>query len=226
MKPSTMSPVRLRLILMSALTLLAIAGVGMFTFGHSKLKEFSRSAQETATLAASSNSSLQGLQSTKTQLEKQSEVIERASLIVAESQSYLYQDQIITDINRLAQNAGIGITNITFGSVTSTGVTGGAAAAADTPATPTVSEPDAATGSRADAGTSGATAPVSVKSMTATITLVNPIPYPKMLTFIHSIEQSLTKMRISTIGLSKATDGDSKGGVVTSDTLTIEVYVR
>ena len=43
-----------------------------------------------------------------------------------------------------------------------------------------------------------------------------------MLRFVKSIEQNLTKMQISKIGLSK----DANSNNVTSDVLTIEVYIR
>jgi hypothetical protein len=59
--------------------------------------------------------------------------------------------------------------------------------------------------------------------MTATVSLKNPVNYDAMLNFIHLVEQSLFRMQISQISLSQS-QGDQGG--LTSDILTIEVYVR
>ena len=69
-------------------------------------------------------------------------------------------------------------------------------------------------------------APTGVKSMTATVTLDNPVDYNNMLTFMHLIEESLFKMQISQIGLSRSTDTSKGTNKISSDTLTIEVFVR
>jgi hypothetical protein len=119
---------------------------------------------------------------------------------VADSQSYQYQNQIIGDLNDYANKAGIAITSIDF--------------VADTPAATTT--PPAGT------RTPTTIAPAGVKSTSVSITLQNPVPYDNMLRFIHSIEQNLTKMQISKIGLAKG----SSGNAVTSEILTIQVYIK
>lgn len=205
-----MTPVKLRLILSVTLLLLAILGTGLFMFGYSKVDEFAKQAQETATQASTSNNSLQDLIATKKTLETNSEVIDRAAKLAAESQSYIYQDQIIQDINQFAAEAQLSVANITFTEATTTATAATPAPAATTDVT---------------GGGATATTPTGIKSMTATVSLKNPIDYNKMLTFLNLIEQSLFRMQVSQIGLSKAT-GDGGANDVTSDTLTIEVYIR
>lgn len=69
------------------------------------------------------------------------------------------------------------------------------------------------------------TAPSGVKSMTITVALKNPVEYTRMLNFLHYIEQSLFIMHIKQVGLSKTADAKD-GALVSSDILTIEVYIR
>lgn len=204
-----LTPVKLRLILSIALLLLAIIGTGLFMFGYGKLGEFAAQAQQTATDASASNSSLQDLIATKKTLEQNSDAIDRAEKLVAESKLYSYQDQIITDINQFAAEAGLSISNINFTEAT----TATTAAPATTPA-PTEGTP----------ATAGAP-PAGIKSMTATVALKNPTDYSKILSFLNLIEQSLFRMQVSQVGLSKAS-ADAGSNQVTSDTLTIEVYIR
>lgn len=209
MKKGDMTPTKLRIILVMALLLLVVAGVFAFVYGHSILNKFSEETKQKSTEATASDSSVQYYKETEKALAAQGEVVDRAQHIVAESKSYMYQDQIINDITTLARNAGIEITSINF-----TATSGTSAAAPTTGAT---------TPTDTTAPTAGGVATPSVRSMSATIALKNPIPYPRMLTFIHTIEQSLTKMKIKSISMSKASEAP---GAISSDSLQIEVYVN
>ena len=202
MKTTTLTPTRLRLILISVLVLLFAAGGVIFMYGYQNITAFSATAQVVAAQAQASNSSLQTLITTKRELEKDASAVSRASQLVSESKSYVYQDQIISDINKYANEAGVGITNITFTDTKTTAVT-----------SPTTSA-------------NAASAPTGIKSETASVTLANPVDYYKMLNFIHFIEQSLFKMQISQIGLSRSGSNDGGSNTITSDVLTIEVYIR
>lgn len=223
MKSTQMTPVKLRFILTAVMVLLVAAGVGVFMFGYKKINTFAKEAQDTASKAQASNNSLQELMTMKDNLAKNADAVNRAAQLVAESKSYQYQDQIINDINKYAAEAGIGITNITFADAKTTTVPTAAPA------------PNGTTGGTAGASAPAA-APTGVKSMTATVTIKNPVNYDNMLTFVHLIEQSLFRMQISQIGLSSSGGTNSSGGTsgsssnaanqVTSDMLTIEVYVR
>ena len=205
MKLSSMTPVKLRLILGFSLVILSTLGVIVFTFGYGQLKDFVVTAQDVASKAQTSQSSVQDLVTTKKFLEANADTVNRANQLVAESKSYVYQDQVISDINKYASEAGLIITNITFAAATTTATSNSA------PTTP-------ATGS-------ATAAPSGVKSITANVTVQNPTDYLAMLNFIHLIEQSLFRMQISQVGISGSND-DKHPNQVSSDVLTIEVYVR
>ena len=212
MKTSHLTPSILRIILSICLLLLIATGVGLFAFGYRLISDYSGANRTIAAQAQASSSILQDLQRTQAELETHSSTVTRASQIVSESTSYVYQDQIIRDINNFAVNSGITVTNISF---------------ADAVVTPTASTPPPATTTPATGATSTtATAqPTGVKSMTATVTFKNPVPLPAILKFIRAIEGSLFKMSISQVTLSRASDANAPDDV-TSDALTIEVYVR
>ncbi len=214
MKKKSLTPVKLSIILSVVLLLLAGAGVGVFVYGYKQLVTHAATAQETAAKAEASRSSVQDLTNTEDFLAANSDAVERADQLASVSKSYLYQDQIINDINKYAAEAGIVITNINFETPVSTNVTA-TQTATGTTATDTATDATAATTS----------VPTSVKSTTASITIKSPTSYTSMLTFIHLVEQSLFRMQISKIGLSQATDAGSAGSI-TSDTLTIEAYIR
>lgn len=203
-----LSAPQLRLILVIALVLLLSLGIGLFFYGYNFLKGVATTASEVATEANNSSQTLQNLVRTQRDLAEYSDTVNRASLIAAESRSYEYQDQIISDLNSYASRAGVTITDITF-----TASTGAAT-------------PAPAAGTAGPGGVPSTTTASNIKSTTATVTLKSPISYDSMIAFMYSIEQSLTKMRISTIGLSRSTDDNAPPGSVTSDALTIEVYLR
>lgn len=203
MKLNNLTPVKLRLVLISALLLLIALGIAAFILGNRMLAGVAQSSQEAVAKAEASNSSLQNLIETERRLKELSSTVDRADKLVSESKRYLYQDQIIKDINAYANEAGLKITNITFTDAKTTAVSGAAAPAVG----------------------GGGAAPGGVKSTTATVTLDTPIKYKSMLTFIHLIEQSLFRMQVSQIGISKGNESDGPDSVV-SDILTIEVYVR
>ena len=208
MKSMNLTPAKLRLVLIACLVLLAAGGVGVFMAGNRLLTKFAGDTQAKAAEARAGESVVQDLQKTKAILAANTDTVKRASLIVAESTSYAYQDQIITDINNFANNSGLSITNITF---------------ADTKVsatTPTAGATHTATGA-------GAAAPIpgGIKSTTESVALKNPVPYGALLQFIHSVQNSLFKMRISQVSLSPSNDSKN-ADVVTSNVLNIEVYIR
>ncbi|HSW92467.1 MAG TPA: hypothetical protein VLH14_01145 [Patescibacteria group bacterium] len=206
MKIKNMTPIKLRIILALSLVVLSVLSVGVFAFGYGQLKQFATSAQDVATKAQASQSSVRDLVATKKFLEANADAVNRANQLAAESKSYVYQDQVISDINKYASEAGLVITNIAFTSPTTAAV-GGTSSGTAAPAT----------GSTA--------APAGVKSMTANVTIQNPTNYLAMLNFIHLIEQSLFRMQISQVGISTSGDNNNPDQV-SSDILTIEVYVR
>lgn len=191
-----LTPAVLRLILTGSLFGTTLIGILIFAFADGQLQQFATDVSHVVIDANASQNSLTTLQKVKTMLANEQDVIARTDNIVADSQSYQYQDQIITDLNQYAGRAGISIANVGFGAAKTTPST--------TPAT------------------LGGAVPSGVKSTSVTVALVNPVNYDHLLSFIESIEQNLTKMQISRVSISKGTSGDS----VSSDVLTIEVFVR
>jgi hypothetical protein len=179
-----------------SLFVIAIGAAVTIHFLNAGMDEFAGKVSRATADSVASQDNIKNLQKIQQELLANRDVIERTTSIVADSQSYEYQDQIITDLNDYANRAGISVTNIDFTS---------ANASATTPTTPSTATP----------------APTGVKSTSVSITLKNPVVYENLLRFIHSIEQNLTKMQISRIGLTKDTTGN-----VSSEVLTIEVYIK
>lgn len=198
--PKNLTPSKLRLILTAALFLTLITASVIFYFANANLRSVATAVSHKVADANASRNNLENLKKIERFLAEQQDTITRVNSIVADSQSYQYQDQIILDLNSYAAKAGISITNFDFA----------AAAAATT-------TPPAATGTQASAPTTG-----GVKSTTVSISVANPVDYISLLRFIKSIEQNLTKMQISKIGLSKGTNANE----VSTDALAIEIYVR
>lgn len=215
---SSITPTKLRLIFIIILILLLATGVGIFMFGYSQIKTFVTQSQDIAAKAEASNSSVENLIATKKFLATYKDTVKRADQLVAESKRYAYQDQIIKDINAFAAKANIGINNITFADAKTTPVA--SASTAPAPTAPGTS----GSGSAAMPPTTGS-APTGIKSMTAAVTLKNPVDYNNILTFTHLVEQSLFRMQVSQVGLSRSDDAKDPNKV-TTDSITIEVYIR
>ncbi len=207
MKNIKLTAVSFRLILSITLFLTAGLIIAAVWLSTSKLKEFAAEVSQISSDASASQDSVQTLQKTKQELEAQKDIVAKAANIVADSQSYKYQDQIIKDLNAYATASGLSITNFSFASST--------AAGAATPA-------PAATGSTAAPAPAATAVPSGVKVTTASITLKTPVNYVNLLQFIHSIEQNLTKMQIARITLSKGQTSRE----ITTDALEIQVYIN
>lgn len=211
MNMKDMTSAKLRALLVIGLFLALALGVGLFGFGYQLLASTAHETSDVAQKAAESSDSLQKLKTTGAELSKNSDAVEKASKIVADSKSYVYQDQIIQDLNHIAANAGITLFSIDFADAT---VSGGTPAATAAPA--------------AGASAAAATPALSggIKTMSASIKISDKVEYSKMLQFLYSIEQNLTKMSVEKVSLRNAEGGvNGKPGVVT-DQLTVKVYVR
>ena len=193
---SHLTPAKLRGVLVTVFVALIIIGVVIFMLGYQQINIYSLAAQETAQQAAASSSTVHNLKLIQQELAQKSDIVDRASQLVAASQSYKYQDQIIQDINSYAKAAGLSLDNITFEDASATTAT-----------------------------TATAALPAGIKMTTATATLKNPVNYYKLLRFLHSLEQGVFKMSITSIDLSK---GATTGGLedITSSPVKIEVYIR
>lgn len=198
MKKYHITAARLRVMLTISMFVILAITTAVAMLAHAELQKVAVDVSHINADATASQNNIQTLQRIQQKLTNDKDVIDRTNSIVAESQSYQYQDQILADLKDYASKAGVTITTIDFSSPTTTPGTPPTGAPATTPA------------------------PAGVKSTSVSITLKNPIDYNNLLRFIASIEQNLTKMQISKVSLSKGTAGNE----VTSDVLTIEVYIR
>ena len=206
-KKFTLTATNLRIILAVSLVVITAIGAGGFALAYNWLDGFAADASTVASHAAASESELQELSQTEKMLKTQHHAVERASKIAAESKSYQYQDQIINDLNDFARKAGITIADITFADNNAKGSS------------------SSSSSSSSKTGTS-LPAIAGLKATTASVTVKNPVEYRKLLTFMYLVEQSLTKMRIATVDLSRSTAQGQPPDSITSNTLTIEVYLR
>ena len=206
-KKFTLTATNLRIILAVSLVAITAIGAGGFALAYNWLDGFAADASTVASHAAASESELQELSQTEKMLKTQHHAVERASKIAAESKSYLYQDQIINDLNDFARKAGITIADITFADNNAKGSS------------------SSSSSSSSKTGTS-LPAIAGLKATTASVTVKNPVEYRKLLTFMYLVEQSLTKMRIANVDLSRSTAQGQPPDSITSNTLTIEVYLR
>jgi hypothetical protein len=202
MKRLTISATSLRLALSVSLFAITLIASGLFYFVDRKLQSVAVDVSHTLVDESTSRNNIQTLQQIQRELADDKDVIARANSIVADSQSYQYQDQIVSDLNKYAGKSGITITNIDFSDGAGTGST--------------------STGKTQTTTPGAVVAPTGVKTTSVSVTMENPIGYQNFLQFLRSIEDNLTKMQVQKISLSKGTSGDD----VASDILTIQVYVR
>lgn len=196
-----LTPRRLQIVLLVTMLLIVIGGVVIFQFAKTTLGAVAKDAAQTSADAEASQTAVTRLQQTERDLAANQDMVKRASRIAAESREYLYQDQIIKDLNTFANRNGVTIQGIDFGGGSTT------AGATTTPST----------GAALPTPTA---APGGLKTVTATITLKSPVNYASFLRFIRDIEQNLTKMQLGSLSLTRGEDG------LTSDALTVQVYVR
>ena len=191
---------KLRLLLIVSIALLlAAAGVG-FWFAHKQLVSFAEEVRKVTATATASTDELSTLQSLKRLLAEDADTVERTKNIVAESQDYTYQDQIIKDINTYANRAGVTILSYEFGTRTQTG---GQASSGASPL-------------------GGAKPVAGLKTVGVSVSIKSPVKYTNIMNFIHYIEQNLTKMQLAGISLTKDQQSDN----ITANSFNIEVYTR
>lgn len=175
MMKGPLTATKLRLMLSLSLGVITLIAAGLFAFADSQLRQLAIEVNHKTVDANASQNNLTTLEKVQDILENEKTVVERARSIVADSKSYQYQDQIITDLNGFAAKNGVSITNVNFSSTSGT----------TTPPASTV-------------------APVSgLKSTTVVVTLKTPVNYNNLLRFLASIEQNLTKMQVSKVTLSR-----------------------
>lgn len=194
----------LRYILIGILLVLLIGSGAGFVFVYDRLVDYN---EETMALNAQidmSDANLNALQRVQEYLAQHQEDIDNSTKIVAQTKAYRYQDDIINDIYRFANDSGVDLVSISFADTTGGDSGANAGNQQKAPATP---QPNAING---------------LTSKTANVSIGTPVNYSNLLAFIRKIEQNQTKMQIASISLTRGESGNS----VTSEAFTIEVYTR
>jgi len=199
MNKQSLNAVSLRLMLVIGMIVILAASAALFWVIAGTLRDVAVTTNHTKKDAEVSANTVENLERIRDTLENNKEVVDRTNRIVAESQSYQYQDQIIEDLNNYARSTGVSITNIDFSSAAETGSSSGS-----------------------EENKSSSSTISGVNSVSANITLNTPVNYTSLLRFLNSIEQNLTKMQVSKVNVAKAEGANE----VSSEALTIQVYTR
>ena len=216
MKQMKLTAVSLQRLFFAGIFILVVVSVFGFTALGKVLQNRALEVNHSQTDADIGSSNVKQLEQLNQDLESHKDVVQRAKQIVAESRSYQYQDQIVQDINSFASRAGITVLGYNFsgGSDTTNSNQGSSTPPPNT---------DTLGSASAVPQESKANIPAGVKTVTANITLKNPVPYSNFLQFLKLIEQNVTKMQITGISLSPDSGNPSQ---ISNPTIGLIVYTR
>ncbi|MBB1564384.1 hypothetical protein GWK77_03670 [Candidatus Saccharibacteria bacterium oral taxon 488] len=205
-KREKMTPaVTMRIVFALSLVLILVGMGGVVYFGYTMLQGTAEEVSKIQTEAKAVDAKVQNLARLEKEMEKYKDSVAKAQQLVAETQQYQYQNQIINDLTAYANKSGVGIAGFTF--------TSGSAGAKSNSGSSGTSGTNNSSGSNSAAGP---------KSMKVSVRLNEKTDYMALLRFMHLIEQNLTRMQIASVSMSK-TEGT---GQVNTQTLEVEVYVR
>lgn len=185
---------RLRIVLFIALILLLCAQVGVTFAGQNLLTTYSHQVAEAVTLSSSNDKTLQDLETAQARLNAQKDTVDKSSKLVAQKGSdYAYQSQIVEDLSRYANTAGIHISSYSF---------------SDTSADKTnTARPSSTTGA---AGTkSPFKQPAGVTPIGVTVTFAEGTSYDTTYKFLQLIEGNLLYMQPENITLGRSAPSDT-----------------
>lgn len=209
-----MNATTLRYILIACLLLVLGAMAAGFYFVHGQLQTFAEDVAKTQSEAKTADTRLNQLVQLERDLEQYASTVTKSKQIVAESQMYQYQNQVIEDLTAYASRANVSITSFVFQAAENN--------APESTTTPEATAEDTATSSDEETSTQPAPETPSVRNTLVSVQLQTPVPYTNLLHFLHLIEENLTRMQITEISLNKGDSAD----VVNTETLNIEVYIR
>ena len=211
MKARNLNATTFRMILLSVLTVTIIASIAATYFGQSFLRSNSESVIQAVSTEFSSKNRLEQLQKAEQVLKDHEVSMEKARNIASSSDGFAYQQQLIDDINRYAQRAGITVTGYSFAEAPSGGAAAGAsagnaAASPKSPATPGI-----------PAG------PVGMQKAAVTVSFLSPIDYETLMRFLTILDTSLPKINAESIQINRS---ESNPNEVNLTSLNLEVYIK
>ena len=181
---------KLRWVLVGIIVLGVVVGIGGVWYLNGRLESKIAAKNDAETLSKLSETDLESAQRLQIYLQNHRDDVEKAALIVAQTVGYRYQNQIVEDVTRYANAAGVTITGFNF------------------PQDINSATVDKTTG---------------LKSLTATISLADPVKYTNYLTFLKYIEQNLTKIQITDITISPS---ETSQEYLNDTVIGIQVYVQ
>lgn len=113
-------PQNLRTLLATLFVVLVIGGGAAFYFGISAIRTYAVEVNNRQADAVASAKQIEELHTLRDQLAKNTSLIEKADQIFATPESY--QSQVLNDLKRYADNAGLTITNTAFSDPSESGV--------------------------------------------------------------------------------------------------------
>ena len=198
----SMTASRLRIILSVSIALVIVAITGGFLYAQRGLGNYAAQISTMNADAQSGDTNIQTLRGLQTRLEQEQSTIASARSIVADGNTF--SDQVVGDITRIANESKVNITSFEFIESATSGTT----------AAPTTTTP----------GGSAQPTPISTGGVTkkvVSVTLESPLPYAQLMDFIRRIETNDLKMQFASVTMAK-----EQGSNVTTQTFSIEVYVR
>lgn len=214
MKLGNLTPTKFRILLLSILGVAVIASVAVTYFGQSFIRTNSESVIEAVSSEFSSKNRLERLQKAGAVLESHKDSMEKAKQLTASSNNFDYQQQLIDDLNRYAERAGIVITGYSF-NISESGQ-------ADSTPTPTVSERNSIEGGGDGADPSMRPSAAAPQKATVTATIQSPIQYETLLRFLSTLETSLPKISVQDLQLTRS---DTNPNEISLSSLNLEVSV-
>lgn len=196
------SPVGMRTLFIVIALLLIALEVGVVIAGKHFLGNYATEVSKVTTKSKSTQKSLDNLAEAKRTLKDHKKITEKAKNIVAQSKSYKYQNQVISDLNTYASQTGVSIQSFAFID---------AAASKEKPKT------------------KSSTDIAGVGSARITISLDSPLPYDNLMRFLSLMELNVTRMQVTALSISAADvpEEESNGkSWVNVPTITIEVYLQ
>lgn len=208
MKVRNLNATTFRIILISILSVAIIASIAATYFGQSFLRSNSESVIQAVSTEFSSKNRLEQLQKAEQVLKTHEESMEKAKQIASSGEGFAYQQQLIDDINRYAERAGITVTGYSFSDISS----------GDTATTP-------APAGTAEGGTAApaASGPAGMKKVAVSVSFLSPIDYQTLMRFLTILETSLPKINAQSIQLNRS---ESNPTEVDLSSLNLEVYIK
>lgn len=170
MKSLRLSSIVMQYLLIATGVIIIALIIAIFYFAQALMTEKAVATDHAKTDAELASQELINLQSLQKLLAESQPTIEKTRRIVAESQQYNFQDQVIRDVTEYAQQNGVGILGFDFGAKP-----GSVAATSSNPNTK------------------------SQQKTIVTVKLDNNLRYDAFLRFIRSIENNITKMQLTGI---------------------------